>query len=157
MIEHRTPFAFKGKREHIATVNTPNIAYPDQNFKIIIPKGSVDRVIVPDTLKITFHLEFTSTDKVRTVVNNVGRALVKKVLRLGSKEIDVINNACIFDAYKDLDLSEKECEERLLQGIQSANGLKAQLCAKKSDGTALTLTNQENVIKKRIIKGLKFP
>ena len=38
MIEHRTQCAFKGKREHIATVSTPNIAYPDQHFKIIIPQ-----------------------------------------------------------------------------------------------------------------------
>ena len=36
-IEHRTQFAFKGKREHIVTVNTPNIAYLGQHFKIIIP------------------------------------------------------------------------------------------------------------------------
>ena len=28
MIEHRTQVAFKGKREHIRMVNTPNIAYP---------------------------------------------------------------------------------------------------------------------------------
>ena len=28
MVEHRTQFAFKGKREHIAKVNMPNIAYP---------------------------------------------------------------------------------------------------------------------------------
>ena len=32
--------------------------------------------------------------------------------------------------------------------MQPANGLKARLGAKKSDGTALTLTTQENVIKK---------
>ena len=70
------------------------------------------------------------------------------MLRLGSKEIDVINNACIYDAYKDLYLSEKKCEERLLQGIQLATGLKARLGAKKSDGTALALTTQENLIKK---------
>ena len=53
-----------------------------------------------------------------------------------------------YDAYKDLYLSEKEREERLLQGIQLANGLKEQLGTKKSDGTALTLTTQEDVIKK---------
>ena len=70
------------------------------------------------------------------------------MLRLGSKEIDVINNSCIYDAYKDLYLSKKELEERLLQGIQPNNGLKAWLGAKKSDGRALTLTTQENVIKK---------
>ena len=78
MVEHRTQFAFKGKREHFATVNTPNIAYPGQQFKIIIPQGSADHVIVPDTIKIMFDLEIKSTDKARSVVNNVGRKLVKK-------------------------------------------------------------------------------
>ena len=78
MIEHKTQFAFKGKREHTATVNTPNIAYPGQHFKIIIPQGSADHVIVPDTVRITFDLEIESTDKARSVVNNAGRTLVKK-------------------------------------------------------------------------------
>ena len=89
MVEHGTQFACKGKREHIATVNTPNITYPGQHFKIIIPQGSTDHVIIPDTLKITVDLDLTSMDKTRTVVNNVGRTLVKKkVLRLGSKETE---------------------------------------------------------------------
>ena len=80
------------------------------------------------------------------------------MLRLGSKETDVINNSCICDAYKDLYLSEKERDERLLQGIQPANGLKARLDAKKSDDTALILTTQENVIKKTYAKkGLQYP
>ena len=81
----------------------------------------------------------------------------KKVLRLGSKEIDVINNACIYDAYKDLYLSEKEREERILQGIQLANGLKARLGSTKSDGTALTLTTQENFINKTYDKRFELP
>ena len=78
MIEHRTQYAIKGKREHIATVNTPNIAYPGQHVKIIIPQGSADHVIVPDTIKITFDLEIESTDNTCSVVNNVGRTVVKK-------------------------------------------------------------------------------
>ena len=54
----------------------------------------------------------------------------KKVLILGSKDVDMINNADIYDTYKDLYLSEKEREEKLLQGIQSANGLKSRVGAK---------------------------
>ena len=77
MVEHRTQFAVKGKREHIVTVNTPNIAYPGQHLKIIRPQGSADHVIVPDTLKIKFDLELTSTDQARTVANSVGRTPVK--------------------------------------------------------------------------------
>ena len=75
----------------------------------------------------------------------------------GSMDIDTINNSDIYDTYEDLYLSEKECEERLLQGIQSANGLKARLGAKKADGTALTLTTQENAIKKTFDQRFAIP
>ena len=47
MIEHKTQFALKGKREHIAEVNIPNIAYPNQNSDI----------------EITFNLDITSTQR----------------------------------------------------------------------------------------------
>ena len=70
------------------------------------------------------------------------------MLLLGSKEIDIIQNSDIYDIYKDLYLSKKEREEKLLQGIQSVNGLKAWLDATNTDGTALTVTTQENAIKK---------
>ena len=69
---------------------------------------------------------------------------------------DTINNSDIYDTYKDLYLSEKEREKRLLQGIQSTNRLKARLGAKKANGTALTLTTQENTIKKRLIKDIQY-
>ena len=132
MVEHRTQFAFKGKREHIAKVNMPNIAYPNQHIDIEILHGSRDHVIVPDTVRITFSLDIESTETTRSVVNNVGRALVKKkVIMFGSKDIDTINNSDIYDTYKDLYLSEKERKEKLLQGIQSANGLKARMDAKR--------------------------
>ena len=76
MVEHRTQFAFKGKREHISKVNMPNIAYTSQHNDIEIPHGSRDHVIIPDTVKITFNLDITSTDKARSVVSNIGSAPV---------------------------------------------------------------------------------
>ena len=158
MVENRTQFAFKDKREHIAKVNMPNVAYPNQNIDIKIPRGSKDHVIIPNTVKITFNLDTTSTDKARSVVSNVGRALVKTiVLMLGSKEINTINNSDIYDTSKDLYLSKKEREEKLLQGIQPVSGLKAQVGAKKSDGTTLTVTTLENAIKKMFDKTFAIP
>ena len=158
MAGHRTQFAFKGKGEHIAKVNIPNIAYPNQDTDIEIPHGPRDHVIIPDTIKITFKLDITSTNKARSAVNNVGRALVKKkVLMLGSKEIDTINNSDIYDTYKGLYLSKRERKKKLLQGIQSANGLKARVGAKKADGTALKVTTQENAIKKTLDKRFAIP
>ena len=119
MVEHRTQFAFKGKREHISKVIIPNIAYPNQHIDIGIPHGSSELVIALDTVKITFNLDIESSDKTHSVVNNTGQALVKKkVLILDSTEIDTIKNSDIYDTYEDLYLSEKKREERLFQGIQ---------------------------------------
>ena len=109
MVEHRTQFAFKGKTEHTAKANRSNITYPNQHIDIKIPHGSRDHVIVPDTVKITFNLDIESSDNSRSVVSNVDRALVKeKVLMIGSKDIDTINNLAIYDTYRDLYLSEKK-------------------------------------------------
>ena len=131
----------------------PNIAYPNQHIGIEIRHGSRDYVIVPDNVKITFNLDIESSDKTSSVVNNVGMALVKKkLLMLGSKDTDTINNSDVYDTYKDLYLSEKECEEKLLQDIQWVNGLKTRVGSKKAHGTALTVTTQENVIRKRFDK-----
>ena len=158
MVEHKTQFAFKGKRDHITKVNKPNINFTNQQIDIKIPHGSRDHVIVPDTAKIRFNLDIESTEKSRSVVNNVGRVLVKKkVLMLGSKEIDTINNSDIYGTYKNLYLSNKELEEKLLQGIQSANGFKARIGAKKADGTGVTVTTQENAIKKTFDKCFAIP
>ena len=78
IVEHRTQLVLKGKREHIAKVNIPNIEYPGQHIDIEIPRGLRDHVIIPDNVKNTFNLEIESTDKERSVSNNVGRSLVKK-------------------------------------------------------------------------------
>ena len=81
----------------------------------------------------------------------------KKELLLGLKNIVTINNSDIYDTYKELYLSKKEREERLLQGIQSANGLETRVGAKKADGTALALTTQENAVKKTFDNRFAIP
>ena len=89
--------------------------YPNQHTDIEIPHSSRDHVVVSDNLKIAFDLEIESSDKTRSIISNAGRALVKeKVLILGSRDIDTINNSCISDTYKDLCLSKKELEEKLI-------------------------------------------
>lgn len=92
MSEHRIQF-FKGKREQKPKVNMPNIAYSNQHIDIEISHGSRYHAIVPDTIKITFNLDIESTYKTCGNINNVDTTLVKeKVLMLGSKKTDTINN-----------------------------------------------------------------
>ena len=54
-------------------------------------------------------------------------------------------------------MGRKEREDKLLQGIQSPNGLKARVGAKTADDTALTVTTQENAIKKTFDKWFASP
>ena len=79
------------------------------------------------------------------------------MLLLGSKDNDTIKNSDIYDTYKDFYLSEKGREEKLIQGIQSANDLKARVGAKEADGTALTVKTQQNAIKKTFDKRFAIP
>ena len=64
------------------------------------------REIMPNTVKITFNLEMSQKrveDRIYSIVNNAGRALVKKlVLVLESNQIDTINNTDTYGNYKDL-------------------------------------------------------
>ena len=92
--EDRIQFAFKGKREHVVTLNTPDIASPGQTFKVVIPKSSNDScVMVKNTQWLTFDLELESKDKSPGIVNNIGRSIItKKLLNLGSTELELINN-----------------------------------------------------------------
>lgn len=78
MPEHRKQFTFKGKREHIAQVNIPNNISKPTHTNNDISHGLRDQVIPPDTVKIMFILAIQSTDKKRSIVENVDRALVKK-------------------------------------------------------------------------------
>ena len=56
-------WASKSKREHVVVRNTPNIAYPGQQFDVQISRLSADASIVPNSPEITFNLEATSKDK----------------------------------------------------------------------------------------------
>ena len=70
-----------------------------KQIDIETPNGSRNHVIVPDTVKTMFNLDNESTNKTRSVVNNVGRALgMKKGLMFGSKNIGTINNSDIYDS-----------------------------------------------------------
>ena len=157
--ENRIQWAFKCKREHIVKMNIPNTALPSQGISLEIPSGSKEHVIIPNSLKVTFNLTVESTkDKTRSIVNNVGRGIVtKKVLSLGSKDLETIDNTDIFDTYRDLYLSKNQRGDRLLQGIQGAKGLQARVGATKADGTALAFTAEENAIKKTLGSRFSIP
>ena len=52
---------------------------PNQHMDNETPNGSRDRGIFPDSVKTTFNLDIESIDKVRSIANHIGKALVKKM------------------------------------------------------------------------------
>lgn len=78
--EHRTQFLLAGRRELIAKVKIQNLAYLNQDTDIKIPHGPADHIICSDTVEITFVIDIVSTEKIRSIVNNAGIELVKKMI-----------------------------------------------------------------------------
>ena len=154
--------AFKGKTEYIAKKKKPNIAYRNQFIDIEIPHGSRDLNIFPGTVKIMFNLHIESIDKTRSIDNNVGRSLVKRMMRIcGPKETDTVNNADIYDTSKCIYLRRERNVRRSCYKVlnylfypytHSVNYLKTEVSAEKADGKAVTVTAQENAIKILLVK-----
>ena len=91
-----------------------------------------------------------------STVNNVGEKLVKKkVVMLEPNKIDTINNSGIHDTCRNFYVSEKERKGKLLQGIQSANGIKARVGAKKSRRYSNDSYNQRKCSQKTFGKRLE--
>lgn len=55
------------------------------------------------------------------------------MIMIGSKKIDSINNADIYDTYKGLYLIKKVREEKILHDIQLADGLRVRVSANKAN------------------------
>ena len=99
---HRIKLAFKGLHEYIEKMNTPNIAYPDQEIYIEIPTGTEGDVIIPQIPKVTFSLDLESSRNACNVASNVSRSLiVKKKKNIAMwKTVEVISNCSVYDTCK---------------------------------------------------------
>jgi len=133
----RTALGLKGNRQSIIT-NNPSTIDANQTLTVRFPNLSTNDVIVPGTARIAFNIVFYGgEDDNRTVVNNLGRAIVKKIsVKLEGKEVLCLDNADIYLCYKDLWLTDKERKNAAYYGIQSENTAKIWLGA--SDAVATT-------------------
>ena len=73
---------------------------------------------------LSFNIELSSTaDLNRTLVSNIGRAIVKKLaVKLEGNEIMSIDDYDIFTCYRDLWKTASEKKNAIHQGIISADG-----------------------------------
>ena len=100
----RTAKGIKGIRQKVIVTHNPSEI--DQNLLLLVrfPYLGSDNVIVPGMVNLCFNIELSSTaDPKRTLVGNIGRAIVKKlVAKVEGNEILSVDDFDIFACYRDL-------------------------------------------------------
>ena len=120
---YRKGFALKGLRQHIIKTNNPSTIGPDELLTVHFPDLKENQVIIPSTTKLTFNISLAGTDVNRTLVGNLGRNIIRKlVVKLEGDEIISIDDYDILYSYYDCLKCKTERLNAVFQGIVEADG-----------------------------------
>ena len=120
---YRKGFALKGLHQHIIKTNNPSTIGPDELLIVRFPDLKENQVIIPSTTKLTFNITLACTDVNRTLVGNVGRNIIRKlVVKLEGNEIISTDDYNILYSYYDCCKCKTERHNALFQGIVEADG-----------------------------------
>ena len=132
---YRKGFALKGLRQHIIKTNNPSTIRPGELLTVRFPDLKENQVIIPGTTKLTFNITLAGTDPTRTLVANLGRNIMRKlVVKLEGNEIISIDDYDILYSYYDCWKTTTERRNAIFQGIvevnsQTENGIKQRINA----------------------------
>ena len=120
---YRKGFALKGLHQHIIKTNNPSTIGPDELLTICFPDLKENQVIILSTTKITFNIFLAGPDVNRTLVGNLGRNIIRKlVVKLEGNEIISIDDYDILFSYYDCWKCKTERLNAAFQGIVEADG-----------------------------------
>ena len=119
---YRKGFALKGLCQHIIKTNNPSTIRPGELLTIRFPDLNENQVIIPGTTKLTFNITLAGTDPNRTLVENLGRNIIRKlVVKLEGNEIISIDDYDILYSYYDCWKTTTERRNAIFQGIVEVN------------------------------------
>ena len=120
---YRKGFALKGLRQHMIKMNNPSTIGPDELLTVRFPDLKENQVIIPSTMKLTFNISLAGTDVNRTLVGNLGRNIIRKlVVKLEGNEIINIDDNNILYSYYNCWKCKTERLNAVFQGIVAADG-----------------------------------
>ena len=120
---YRKGFALKGLHQHIIKTNNPSTIGPDELLTVHFPNLKENQVIIPSITKLTFNITLESTDANRTLVKNLGRNIIRKlVVKLEGNEIISIDDYDVLFSYIDSWKCKTERLNTVFQGIVDADG-----------------------------------
>ena len=120
----RMPKRIKGTRQKVIVTHNPSEIDQAQELLVRFPNLGNDDVIIPGTANLSFNIELTSTvDANRTLVSNIGRAIVKKLaVKFEGNEIMSVDDFNVFACYRDLWKTKSEEKNAIRRGIISSGG-----------------------------------
>ena len=118
------PKEIKGTRQKVIVTHNPSEIDQAQELLVRFPNLGSNDVIVPGTVNLSFNIELSSTaDANRTLVSNVGRAIIKKLaVTFEGNEIMSVDDFDMFACYRDLWKTKSEKRNSIQQGIISTDG-----------------------------------
>ena len=120
---YRKGFALKGLRQHIIKTNNPSTIGHDELLTVHFPDLKENQVIIPSTTKLTFNISLAGADVNRTLVGNLGRNIIRKlVVKLEGNEIISTDDYDILYSYYDCWKCKTERLNAVFQGIVEADG-----------------------------------
>ena len=120
---YRKGFALKGLRQHIIKTNNPSTIRPGELLTIRFPDLKENQVIIPSTMKLTFNITLVGSDVNRTLVGNLGRNIIRKlVVKLEGNEIISIDDYDVLYSFYDCWKCTNERLNTVFQGIVEADG-----------------------------------
>ena len=120
----RTPKGIKRTRQKVIVAHSPNEIDQAQELLVRFPNLGSDDVIIPGTADLSFNIELFSTiDTNRTLVSNIGRAIIKKLaVKFEGNEIMSVDDFDVLACYRDLWKTKSEKRNAIHQGIISTDG-----------------------------------
>ena len=120
---YKKGFALKGLCQHIIKTNNPSTIGPGELLTVRFPDLKENQVIIPSTTKLTFNISLAGTDVNRTLVKNMGRNIIRKlVVKLEGNEIISTDDYDVLFSYIDSWKCKTERLNTVLQGIVEDDG-----------------------------------
>ena len=99
---YRKVFTLKGLRQHIIKTNNASTIRPGELLTVRFPDLKENQLIIPSTTKLTFNISLAGTDVNRTLVKNLGRNIIRKlIVKLESNEIVSTDDYNVLYSYYD--------------------------------------------------------
>ena len=120
---YRKVFALKGLHQHIIKMNNPSAIGPDELLTVRFPDLKENQVTIPSTTKLTFNISLVGTHMNRTLVGNLGRNIIRKlIVKLEGNEIISIDDYDILYSFYNCWKCKTERVNAVFQGIVEADG-----------------------------------